>query len=219
MNILVVSPHPDDETLGAGGTLLKMKKKGCKIFWLNISDMKEDDGWTENQIFHRKEQIESIKKYYRFDGFYNLGFPATKLSSFSEEQLIGLIKKVFEDVKPEWIIIPGQYDAHSDHRVVYNCCMSCAKTFRASYIKRITTMEIVSESEYGFQREKFEPNLFIDITDELDNKLEAMQLYDTEIGEVPFPRSIGNIRALASVRGGTCLAKYAEAFCIIKQIE
>ena len=219
MKILVVSPHPDDETLGAGGTLLKMKKKGCKIFWLNITNMIAEDGWTKSQITHRNEQIEAIKNFYRFDGFYNFGFPAAKLFSFGEGQLIEAIKKVFEDIKPDWIIIPGQYDAHSDHRIVYNCCMSCAKTFRASYIRRITTMEILSESDYGFQKEKFDPNLFIDITDELDGKLEAMEIYDTEIEEVPFPRSIENIKALASIRGGACSAKFAEAFCIIKQIE
>ena len=140
MNIIVVSPHPDDETLGAGGTLIKMKKKGHKIFWLNVTDVTEELGWSKAFIEHRKEQIKSVKEFYRFDGFYNLAFPASKLSQIDEGEIISSIKKIYEEVKPEWIIIPGQYDAHSDHRVVYNCCMAAAKTFRAPYIKRITTM-------------------------------------------------------------------------------
>ena len=80
-------------------------------------------------------------------------------------------------------------------------------------------MEIVSETDFGFQNEKFVPNLFIDITEELERKIEAMKIYDTEIAEVPFPRSLENIRSLAVNRGAYCTSRYAEAFCIIKQIE
>lgn len=219
MKVLVVSPHPDDETLGAGGTLLKLKKQGHQIYWLNITDMKVEDGWGNDKIDHRQKQIDEVRNYYRFDGFYNLQLPPIKLKGLDEGQIIGAVKRIYDEVKPEWIIIPGQYDAHSDHHVVYNCCMAAAKTFRTPYIKRITTMEIISETDYGFQAERFEPNLFIDITDTLEGKIEAMRIYDTEIEDVPFPRSLENIRSLASVRGGYCTSRYAEAFCIIKQIE
>lgn len=219
MKILVVSPHPDDETLGAGGTLLKMKKMGHQIFWLNVTDMSEADGWDIEQISHRQGQIEKIKDYYGFHGFYNLLLSPTSLSKLDEGLMITKIRAVLSEVMPEWLILPGQYDAHSDHRVVYNCCMVCAKSFRAPYIRRITTMEIPSETEHGFQKEKFEPNLFINIENELEDKLEAMKIYDTEIEEVPFPRSLENIRALATIRGGYCQSRYAEAFCIIRQVE
>ena len=143
-----------------------------------------------------------MKTYFGFDGFWNLEFPPAGLTAVDEGEVIGKIRNVFEKVKPEWIMIPGQYDAHSDHRKVYNCCMACAKAFRAPYIKRITAMEIVSETDFGFQKEKFEPNLFVDITEELEGKIEAMKIYDTEIEKVPFPRSLENIRALAINRGG-----------------
>lgn len=219
MNVLVVSPHPDDETLGAGGTLLKLKKQGHSIFWLNITDMKMEYGWDKKRIMHRQNQIKAVREFYGFNDFYNIVLPPAGLTALNEGDIINKIRNVFDMVKPEWLMIPGQYDAHSDHHVVYNCCMSCAKTFRASYIKRITTMEIISETDFGFQNEKFIPNLFIDITDELEGKIEAMKIYDTEIEEVPFPRSLENIRALAINRGGYCMSKYAEAFFVVKQIE
>ena len=202
MNVLVVSPHPDDETLGAGGTLIKLKKRGHNVYWLNITDMKLEYGWTKDKIAHRQAQIEKVKQYFGFDGFFNLQLPPAGLKRIDEGEIIRRIREVFNEVKPEWLMIPGNYDAHSDHHVVYNCCMACAKTFRAPYIKRITTMEIVSETDFGFQYEKFQPNLFVDITEELEGKIEAMRIYDTEIEEVPFPRSIVNIRALAVNRGG-----------------
>ena len=219
MKVLVVSPHPDDETLGAGGTLIKLKKNGHNIFWLNVTDMKKEYGWPDEKINHRKKQIKDIISFFHFDGFYNLELPPAKLSSLNEEQIITNIRSVFEEIKPEWLIIPGQYDAHSDHHIVYNCCMACTKAFRAPYIKRISTMEIVSETEFGFQEHKFSPNLFIDISEELEEKLEALKIYDTEIETPPFPRSIENVKALATYRGSCCMCKYAEAFQMIKQIE
>ncbi len=219
MKILVVSPHPDDETLGAGGTLLKMKSLGNTIFWLNITDMKEEYGWSSEQISHRRNQIKAVNDFYGFVNFFNLEYPPARLSEVREDQLIADINKVFNTVKPDWIIIPGHYDAHSDHRIVYNCCMACAKSFRAQYIKRIITMEIISETDYGFQKEKFDPNFFVDITDYIEKKAEALSIYDTEIQDRPFPRSTDNVKALAMFRGSAFSVEYAEAFQIIKQIE
>lgn len=219
MKVLVVSPHPDDETLGAGGTLLKLKKQGHQIYWLNVTDMKEEHGWDTERIEHRRIQMKKIKEYYSFDGVFNLSFPTTKLKNIDEGQIIKAIKGVYDEVEPEWIIIPGQYDAHSDHHIVYNCCMAAAKTFRSPFIKRISTMEILSETDYGFQSEKFVPNLYVDISDTLEAKIEAVKIYDTEVDRPPFPRSVDNIRSLASMRGGSCLCRYAEAFHVIKQIE
>ncbi len=79
MNILVVSPHPDDETLGAGGTLLKMKKKGHNIFWLNITEVNEKLGWSKEYVAHRKEQIDQIVSCFKFDGFFDLSLEPTQL--------------------------------------------------------------------------------------------------------------------------------------------
>ena len=214
MKIMVVSPHPDDETLGAGGTLIKMKKCGHQIYWLNVTDMCAGPEWDAAQIKHRQEQIRKIRDFYGFDGFYNLAFPAAKLAGADEGEIIKHIRQVYEQVRPEWIIIPGLYDAHSDHQVVYHCCMACAKTFRAPYIRKVTTMEIISETGYGFCGKQFEPNLFIDISGEIEDKLKAMEIYDTETARAPFPRSLENIRALAMVRGSSALCRYAEAFYI-----
>ena len=219
MKIMVVSPHPDDETLGAGGTLLKMKKRGHNIFWLNVTDVTSEMGWDENFVIHRADQIKNINDVFSFDGFYNLALSSSKLSNLDEGLIIEKIKQVFDEVKPEWIIIPGDYDAHSDHRVVYNCCMAAAKTFRSQYINRITTMEIISETDYGFQSSKFEPNLYIDISGELETKIDAMKIYDTELFAPPFPRNIESIKSLARIRGASIAVEYAEAFHIVKQIE
>jgi Uncharacterized proteins, LmbE homologs len=219
MKLLVVSPHPDDETLGAGGTILRYKKEGHRVYWLNITDVTSELGYSANFIEHRKFQITQINNFYGFDGFYNLKLPSTMLSTLEEHKVISKIFKVFDEVQPDWIIIPGRYDAHSDHIVVHDCCMACTKVFRAPYLKTILTMEILSETDFGYRMEKFSPNLFIDVTNEIDKKLDAMMIYDTEIEEPPFPRNANNIKALALNRGGQSGCMYAEAFGIVKMIK
>lgn len=83
--------------------------------------------------------------------------------------------------------VPNPYDAHTDHMITYEVGMSCSKIFRYPYIKRIMTMEILSETDFSKTGEQFSPNYFIDIEDVIEDKVNAMKIYDTELGEPPFP--------------------------------
>ena len=219
MRILVVAPHPDDETLGAGGTLLKRKKMGDSIYWLIITHASKENGWGEEYVEKRNKQIDSISEFYGFEGVFNLGYAPSGLTRVNEVELIEKISEIFKLIKPDWLIIPGGFDAHSDHRVTYNCSMAAAKTFRMPFIKRIMEMEILSETDQGFQLEHFVPNTFIDIGEEIEKKISALCIYDTELQDPPFPRSVQNVRAMAQIRGASCNLLYAEAFRIIRLME
>lgn len=220
MNILVVSPHPDDETLGAGGTLLRYRQEGNKIFWLNITNVSEvaRGGYGLDFVEKRKRQIEAICEFYRFDDYYDLALEPLTLDSFNRKELISRISQYFQRMRPDWIIIPDGNDIHSDHRVVYESCLSCSKIFRYPFIKRITTMEILSETDYGKVENHFVPTLFVDISNYITEKIAALEIYDTEIGDRPFPRNSEALKALAVLRGGMSGVMYAEAFKIIKEI-
>lgn len=219
MNIVVLSPHPDDETLGAGGTLMRMKKEGNHIFWINVTDIVMGNIWSDMFVERRKHQIEGINKKYQFDGFYNLKYLPCSLENIDKGELIGKISECFTQIRPEWVILPNPGDAHTDHRIVYEAAMSCTKVFRYPYVKKITTMEIISETDFNKDGKSFSPNYFVDITRFIDDKIETMKIYDTELGEVPFPRNLDAIKSLALIRGGTAGVKYAEAFKIVKWID
>ena len=218
MNVLVVSPHPDDETLGAGGTILRLMAEGNSVSWLNITGIAGNSKFSKEIIKKREIQLKNVEEFYQFQRVFHLNLPTTKLDNYDSVEAIDRISEIFQDVTPQCIILPDYNDAHSDHKKVFEWCYACSKVFRFPYIKQIMTMEIVSETDFGRPQNPFLPNYFVDITDFMEQKIEAAKIYDTELGETPFPRSVENIKALATIRGAAAGVKYAESFRLIKYI-
>lgn len=217
--LLIVSPHPDDETLGAGGTILKHKAMDNQIFWLNITNMKEEYGFSKETVEKRNKEIALVKELYRFDGLYNLELEPAGLEKYSSSDIICRISSIINDIKPNVVVLPFKNDVHTDHQRVYDWVYSCTKVFRHPYIKKILAMEVLSETDFCSPENGFIPNYFSDISNYLDKKIEIMKVYESEIGVHPFPRSLENIVSLATNRGATCGVRYAEAFRLIKEIE
>ena len=218
MKVLVVSPHPDDETLGAGGTISRLISEGHAVYWLNITTMEGNNFFSDVVKEKRKKQLEDITTFLKFTQVYHLNMPTTELEKVDSSKAIEMIGKVFTDIGPEMLILPDYNDVHSDHKIVFDWCYACAKIFRCPTIKHIMTMEIPSETDFGRPENPFVPNYYVDITDYIERKIEALKIYDTEIGEPPFPRSVENIKALAMLRGSVAGVRYAEAFRMIKYI-
>ena len=131
------------------------------------------------------------------------------------------LTKIINKVKPHIIYLPFKGDIHSDHKHVFNAAYSCTKSFRYPFIKIIYMMETLSETEFSLSTkdESFIPNVFVDISDYMDKKIEAMEIYEGEMGSHPFPRSERNIKALATHRGATVGCEYAESFMLIKEVK
>lgn len=220
-NVIVISAHPDDETLGAGGTLLKHKEKGDEIYWLIVTTIFENQGFSKERIQTRQTEIEAVAKYFGFKQVVKLDYPTMTLSSSSLINLVPEISKIFMEVKPEVIYSLNRSDAHSDHRYLSDAVMSCTKSFRYPFIKKVLMYECISETEFApaFFEKIFIPNYFVDISKYMDKKLEIMRVFESELGEPPFPRSMENIKALARFRGSSVGCHFAEAFQVVKIIE
>ena len=219
--IIVVSAHPDDETLGAGGTLLRHKENGDKIYWIIVTNIFENQGFSKERIFSRQQEIEEVCHKFGFEKIFKMDYPTMTLSSSSLLSLVPKISKIFSEVEPEIIYTLNRSDAHSDHRVLFDAVAACTKSFRYPYIKQVLMYECISETEFApiLAEKAFLPNFFVDITDFLDAKLDIMKIFESELGEHPFPRSLDNIKALAHFRGASVGVKYAEAFQLLKYID
>ena len=219
MKILIVSPHPDDETLGAGGSILRYKAQGHKLFCLNITNISEKFGYSSKEVLTRKREIARVRNAYALDGFFDLGLEPSTLHEYQSQMLIKEISKIMVKINPEIVILPYRSDIHSDHRIVFDAVSSCTKNFRYPSIRKILMMEILSETNFILAGEKFSPNYYVNIDKYITKKIDIMKIYKKEIKDHPFPRSTDSIRALAILRGSEAGYKFAEAFKILKWLD
>ena len=220
MNIIIVSAHPDDEILGAGGTLLRHSREGDEIHWIIGTNMFEDQGYDNAAINRRQKEIDEVGARLGVEKIYKLDYPTATLSSSLLPELIPSLMEIFRNVEPRVVYSVNRSDAHSDHRVTADAVMACCKTFRVSSIEKVLFYECISETEFApaVAERAFIPNYYVDISDFLEEKLEIMKIYESELGDHPFPRSLKNIEALATFRGATAGVEYAEAFQLIKEV-
>jgi LmbE family N-acetylglucosaminyl deacetylase len=221
MNILVISVHPDDETLGCGGTLLKHKASGDSLFWLIVTQTFEPQ-WSSEIIERKDVEIQRVAQAYEMQGCFKLGFPAVQLDTVPQVEVMERVRKVLTEVTPEVVYVVHSGDVHTDHQAVFCATMSVLKPFyMARYCaKRVLSYEALSSTEAAPPHlgGPFIPNVFNDITPFIDRKIEIMGLYGTEAQPYPLPRSGESIRALARYRGATVGMEYVEAFMLIREI-
>ena len=214
--ILAIAVHPDDETLGCGGTLLKHKNSEDEIHWLICTDINESNEYYTK----RQNEIKEVSSLYNFNSTINLKLKTMQVDEYSMSELIGKISKVINDIKPSIIYLPFKGDVHSDHRKIFEASYSCTKSFRYPFVKKIYMIETLSETEFApsTKEDSFVPNVFVDISEYIDEKLKIMKVFESEIGNHPFPRSERNLIALATLRGATAGCEYAESFVLLKEI-
>lgn len=219
-NVLVIAVHPDDETLGCGGTLLRHLKAGDRTNWLIATKMSKERGNTKAQITRREEQINQVAALYKFASVTKLGIDAGYVDALPMAEVVKKIGDVIDRIRPSIVYMPYLYDAHSDHRFVFQSAFAATKSFRYPFIKKVLMMETQSETDYAVSSnaQTFAPNYFVNISDQLRKKIAIAEVYREEFGAHPFPRSARNIEALATVRGAMVGFEFAEAFQLLKEI-
>jgi len=217
--VLVVAVHPDDETLSCGGTLLRHKAEGDEIYWLIITNVLVKQGWDKDLVENRQAEIIEVAKRFNFNNTFKLDYPTTRLDEVPRGDLIASISKVFNTVKPNIVYLPNRSDVHSDHQVSFQAAFSCTKNFRYPSIDRILMGESLSETEFApaLAETVFTPNVYVDIEEYFEKKIEIFKCYKSEIMDSPLPRSLDVVEALARYRGSSISKKYAEAFVLLKE--
>ena len=216
MRILTIAPHPDDETLGCGGALFRHKAEGDDIYWLIITGISQEGGWQEKVVNKRDNEIDAVAEKYGFSDVFNLRLPTTKMDTLPISDLIGEISNVYKKVEPDIIYMPFAYDVHTDHQIIAKALQSTLKWFRYPHIKKVYMYETPSETEFNFVENRvFRPNVFVNISLYIDDKIEVMEIYTNEMGEFPFPRSEKTMRALTTLRGSQSGFDSAEAFELV----
>jgi LmbE family N-acetylglucosaminyl deacetylase len=220
MRVLAIAPHPDDETLGCGGTLLRHRAEGDELHWLLVTDASGplwDDGYRQLQ----REQVEAVEAAFPFASLTWLRQPSTRLDALPMADLVEAIRDVIVAVRPDTVYVPNRSDAHSDHRVVFRAATAALKSFYLGGlgVRRVLAFESPSETDAApaLAEDAFVPNVFVDVSSTLERKLELFQLYASEVHPGHGPRSLSAVRAIARHRGAAVNVEYAEAFMLLME--
>lgn len=218
--VLVLAPHPDDESLGCGGTLLKHQAMGDEIHWCIATSMDDSADYSEQQKLERSQVILDVSQRYAFNSVIALNFKPAELDAIPTKDLLQPLKTMLEQLKPNIVYLPYAFDVHSDHQILFKAMISATKSFRAPYIEKILCYETLSETDFALSplNIQFQPNVFVDISRFAEKKYQILDLYAAEFKAHPFPRSIEAVKALGTLRGAQARCVVAEAFVLLKEI-
>jgi len=219
MKVLFIAPHPDDETIGAGGVISRHIAMGDEISWCVVTQG-YTPSWSADTLIKARQQIDAVQEYYGFKNVYRLGFPTVKLNTVPHIELCNALQGVISEIKPDIVYTSSRNDANMDHRIVYDCTLVATRPLPGNIVRRVLSYEIGYTHHFGTPSGAaiFQPNVFVNISDYLETKLKVMYFYETELRQMPHPRCIESIRLLAQERGLCVGYAAAECFELVREL-
>lgn len=223
MNILVIAAHPDDEVLGAGGTIANHSLKGDQV---TIAILGE--GITSRSLSRQEAdknmlnnlEIDAVKaaKMVGCENVRLLGLPDNRFDSLDLLDVVKKIESLVTQVEPQIIYTHHFGDLNMDHVITARAVMTACRPLPGSIVQRILAFEVPSSTGWGFSDHVFSPTVFVNIDQTLSMKLNAMQSYTSELREYPHPRSLKSLEDRARTWGSQVGMVAAEPFVLLREI-
>jgi LmbE family N-acetylglucosaminyl deacetylase len=226
MEILIISAHPDDDILGVGGTASKLISSGNDVSVLFLGE--GVTGRYKEKELSSKDEIDSLRnnaleagKIIGYKEIFFENLPDNRFDNVNLLEIVKTIEKYMHKIEPEEIFTHHHGDLNIDHQITHNAVLTASRPMDNSFLKKIFTFEVLSSTEWNNQTRNniFIPNIYIDISKTIDEKIKAMECYNSEMRKYPHPRSNEGIKILAQKRGLEAGLKFAEAFCLIRAID
>ena len=216
--ILVVAAHPDDETIGCGGTLSLLKKYGCKINILFLGEgvSTRFENKENSSEFQKAKEIREneAKNALKILNIQNYKFGNKLCTQFDKYPILTFVREIEEMIKnfkPQIIFTHSEDETNIDHVYTNNATMTACRPLSNSNIEIILSYETVCSGNF-YNKNRFNPNFFIDIKKTFKQKIKALQCYKKELRKYPFPRSKKGVEVNARFRGLQSGLELAEAF-------
>ncbi len=223
--VLAVVAHPDDEIIGPGGALCKHVSQGDSVYVLILGDGKSSRS-EKKKIDEKVKKIsfEETNKALSVVGvtsFVRESFPDNRFDSVDILDIVKKISNYIRTIKPTIVYTHHFGDLNIDHQITSEATVTACRPIENSCVSTIYQFETLSSSEMGgfTQKNCFLPNVFVEITDFIDKKVNAMACYKSELHDFPHPRSLETIQANAKVWGSKVNVQYAEAFFCLREIK
>ena len=223
--ILVVAAHSDDEVLGAGATIAKHALRGDEVYCLILGEgitsrYTQQEKVIQEELGHLKLETEQSAKILGIKELFFKDFPDNRFDTVPLLEIVKAIEHVKEELKPDAIYTHHQGDLNIDHQMTFKAVLTACRPTKDETVKEIYSFEVPSSTDWNSPdaQNYFMPNVFMDITETLDKKIEALKAYQGELREYPHPRSPEALRAIAHRWGSMVGCEAAEAFELIRAI-
>ncbi|MBT5400051.1 PIG-L family deacetylase [bacterium] len=226
MTILVVVAHPDDEVLGCGASIAKWSDAGEEVHVLIMAEGETSRDINRNVKAKRVEISlleRSAKRAGKVLGVSSVklfGFPDNRMDSLDRLDVIKVVEREINRLQPHTVVTHYCNDLNIDHRVVYEAVITACRPQPESTVRCLLSFEVPSSTEWQIPGASipFQPNWFENVEVTIEKKLEALELYQSEMRTWPHARSLQNIEHLARYRGSSVGCEAAEAFMLLRTI-
>jgi LmbE family N-acetylglucosaminyl deacetylase len=217
--LLVLAPHPDDEILGCGGLIAKIKSLGGKVFIIIFAVGNVQQIGGESRTDTRTKEVEKVMKHMNVDGWeiiYKDDEKHLRLDVVPRKELIDIVENKSRysvaETNPDIIAIPSLACQNQDHESVFHAAFTACRPRVKDGSHNAPAVLAYEQVDNLWTSRSFKPNFFVDISDHLDAKLQALSLYHSQMRDEPNLRSLENVRRLSQLRGSEICVKAAEAF-------
>ena len=220
---LILAAHPDDEVLGCGGTMARLSASGADVrvaFFtdgIGARDAKGEGVRKARQALEqRQDSARSACEILGVAPPIFGGFPDNQMDTISRLEVAQHIEKLIADFEPDTILTHHAGDVNIDHRRVHEAAVIACRPQPGYSVKTVAFFEVASSTEWQMPDSApgFKPNLFVEISDQLERKEAALMAYDQEMRDWPHARSVAAVHHLACWRGASVGVAAAEAFVL-----
>ena len=224
--ILIIAAHPDDEVLGCGGTMAKWANEGAEVYSLIMAegatsrDKTRDRESRNVDLAHLGLAAQKASDLLGIASVELLSYPDNRMDSADLLDVVKSVEDRIKKIKPDTVVMHHSADLNIDHQVIHEAVMAACRPQPGHPVKRILSFEVPSSTEWQSPTfgNSFIPNWFEDISDTLELKIRALEVYETEMREWPHARSIKAVEHLARWRGASIGREAAEAFILERAI-
>jgi len=219
--VLIVVAHADDEVLGCGGAIARHVAEGDMVHVIFMADgvgsrVASDTG----ELQRRNQARDAALRMLGVAHWHALDFPDNRMDSVPLLDVVQALEPIIQQVQPARLYTHHHGDLNVDHCVTHQAVMTACRPLPGSSVREILTFEVLSSTEWATPGvAPFVPNAFVDISNYLPKKLEALAAYDMEMRPLPHSRSIAHVEALAKHRGNCVGLEAAEAFEVVRVLE
>jgi len=220
--VLVLSPHPDDEVIGCGGLIHKVKEHGGQVFvsFTTLGDTRDVSDTGQSTAQQRTAEIEHVAGILKYDE-WDIALPGAgyhlRLDAMPAVDLIATIERdcrlSLEAVEPTVVLLPSPLSYNQDHRAVAEAALTALRPMGTGRppVELVAIFEEVADQ--WTWRADVAPNLFVELDRaDVDAKLAAMRAYASQVRPHPHTRSQEALEHMTVVRGAHSGVAYAEAY-------